>query len=57
MKTIVFFGPIPRRKFAQSGVNVMITIFFDFCQFLAQKFALSHKTNVTNKFLQKLAVV
>jgi hypothetical protein len=32
-----------------SGVDVMITIFCDFCQFLAKKLAFSKKTNVMIK--------
>jgi hypothetical protein len=35
------------------GVDAMITIFCDFCQFTAKKLAFFSKT----KFLQKLAVV
>jgi hypothetical protein len=31
------------RKFGQSGVDVMITIFCDFCQFSAKKLAFSQK--------------
>jgi hypothetical protein len=34
------------RKFAQSGVDVMITIFGDFRQFSAKKLAFFSKTNV-----------
>jgi hypothetical protein len=32
------------------GVDVMITIFGDFCQFLANKLAFLSNTNVVNKF-------
>jgi hypothetical protein len=39
------------------GVDVMITIFCDFCQFSAKKLAFSSKTNVMIKFFLKLAVV
>jgi hypothetical protein len=39
------------------GVDVMITIFCDFCQFSAKKLAFFSKTNVMIKTLQKLAVV
>jgi hypothetical protein len=34
----------------KSGVNVMITIFCDFCQFSAKKLAFFSKTNVMIKF-------
>jgi hypothetical protein len=44
------------RKFAQSEVDVMITIFCDFRQFLAKKFAFFSKTNVMIKILHKLAL-
>jgi hypothetical protein len=40
-----------------SGVDVMITIFCDFRQFLAKKLAFFPQTNVMIKFLQKIAVV
>jgi hypothetical protein len=36
-----------------SGVDVMIAIFCDFCQFLAKNLAFLSKTNVMVKFLQK----
>jgi hypothetical protein len=39
------------------GVEVMITIFCDFCQFSAKKLAFSQKNNAMMKFLQKLVVV
>jgi hypothetical protein len=39
------------------GVDVMITIFCDFCQFSAKILAFFSKTNVMIKFLQKLSVV
>jgi hypothetical protein len=45
------------RKYAKSGVDVMITFFCDFCQFSAKKMAFFSKTNVMINFLQKLAVV
>jgi hypothetical protein len=38
------------------GVNVMITIFCDFCQFSAQKILFFSKNNVKNNSLQRLAV-
>jgi hypothetical protein len=44
------------RKFAQSGTDVMITIFCDFCQFLAKNWRFSQKTNVMIKFLHTLAL-
>jgi hypothetical protein len=44
------------RKFAQSGVDVMITIFCDFCQFSAKKLAFFPKTNVMIKYLHYLAL-
>jgi hypothetical protein len=46
------------RKTTTPGVDVMIIIFGDFCQFSAKKLAFFSKTNVMiNFFLQKLAVV
>jgi hypothetical protein len=39
------------------GVDVMITIFCDFCHFSVKKFAFFSKTNVMIKFLQNLAIV
>jgi hypothetical protein len=39
-----------------SGVNVMITIFGDFCPFLAKILAFFFKTIVIIQFLQKFAV-
>jgi hypothetical protein len=45
------------RKIAKSGVDVMITIFCDFCQFLEKKLAFFSKTNVMIKFLQKVAAI
>jgi hypothetical protein len=40
------------------GVDVIITIFCDFCQFSAKKWRFSHKSmSGIIKFLQKLAVV
>jgi hypothetical protein len=54
-----FYNAIFAAKKVQpsSGVDVMITIFCDFCQFSAKKLAFFSKTNVMIKFLQKLAVV
>jgi hypothetical protein len=40
-------------RMTQPGVDVMITIFCDFCQFSAKKLAFFLKTNVLIKFLQK----
>jgi hypothetical protein len=41
-----------------SGVDVIITIFCDFCQFSAKKWRfLKSKTNVMIKILEELAVV
>jgi hypothetical protein len=37
------------------GVDVMITIFCDFCQFSAKKLAFFSKSNVMIKFLHNLA--
>jgi hypothetical protein len=45
-----------RRKFAQSGTDVMITIFCDFWQFSAKKLAFFSKNNVMVKFLHNLAL-
>jgi hypothetical protein len=39
------------------GTDIMITIFFEFCQFSAGKLAFFSKTNAIFNFLQKLAVV
>jgi hypothetical protein len=39
-----------------TGVNVMITIFCDFFQFLAKKLAFFLNTNVMINFLQNLAL-
>jgi hypothetical protein len=44
------------RKFAQPGVDVMITIFCDFRQFSAKKLAFFSKTNVMIKILHNLAL-
>jgi hypothetical protein len=38
------------------GVEVMIKIFCNFCQFLAKKLPFFPKTNVMTNFLEKLAV-
>jgi hypothetical protein len=38
------------------GVDVMITIFCDFCQFSAKNLALFSKTNVMTKILYNLAL-
>jgi hypothetical protein len=38
------------------GVDVMITIFGDFCQFSAKKLAFFSKTNVMIKILHNLAL-
>jgi hypothetical protein len=45
-----------RRTFFQSGVDVMITIFCDFSQFLAKKLAFFLNTNVMINFFQNLAL-
>jgi hypothetical protein len=45
-----------RRKFAQSGVDIMITIFCDFSQFSAKKMAFFINTNVRINFFQNLAL-
>jgi hypothetical protein len=39
------------------GVDVMITIFYDFCQFSAKKLAFSQKPMLWSNFCKKLAVV
>jgi hypothetical protein len=39
-----------------SGVDVMITIFCDFCQFSAKNLRFSQKPMLWSQFLQKLAV-
>jgi hypothetical protein len=39
------------------GVDIMITMYCDFCQFSAKNLAFFSKTKVVIKFLQKLAVV
>jgi hypothetical protein len=41
----------PPISWCQSGVDVVITIFGDFCQFSAKKMALFSKTNVIIIFL------
>jgi hypothetical protein len=41
------------KSVAGSGVDVIITIFCDFCKFSAKKLAIFSKTNVMIKFLQK----
>jgi hypothetical protein len=41
----------------RAGVDVMITIFYDFCQFSAKKMAFFSNNNVKINILQKLAVV
>jgi hypothetical protein len=46
-----------KTKRVKSGVDVMITIFSDFCQFLAKELSFFSKTNVTIKFLHNLALV
>jgi hypothetical protein len=40
----------------EPGVDVMITIFCDFCQFSAKKLAFFSKTNVMIQFLHNLAL-
>jgi hypothetical protein len=44
------------QKFAQSGVDVMITNFFDFRQFSARKLEFFSKNNVMIKILHNLAL-
>jgi hypothetical protein len=51
------FGHFFAQEFPQSGVDVMITIFCNFCQFSAKKLAFFSKTNAIIKFSPKLAVV
>jgi hypothetical protein len=43
--------------FERAGVDVMIIIFGDFCQFSAKKLAFYSKTQSYDNFFQKLAVV
>jgi hypothetical protein len=45
-----------RRLRVRPGVNIKITIFYDFCQFSAKKMAFFLKTNVMIQFLHNLAV-
>jgi hypothetical protein len=40
----------PFIKIGGAGVDVMITVFCDFCQFLAEKMAFFSKTNVMINF-------
>jgi hypothetical protein len=42
---------------SEPGVDVTITIFGDFCQFLAKEMAVFSKTNVMITILQKRTVV
>jgi hypothetical protein len=42
---------------SKTGVDVMITIFRDFCQFSAKKLAFFSKTNVMIKILHNLALI
>jgi hypothetical protein len=51
------FCTLHEEKSGKPGVDVMITIFCDFCLFSAKKLAFFSKTNVTIKFLQKVAAV
>jgi hypothetical protein len=46
-----------RRKFAQSGVDVIITIFCDFYPFSAKKLAFFSKTNVMITIFAKTSFV
>jgi hypothetical protein len=52
---VLFLNNYPKLTFAQSGVDVMITIFGDFCHFSAKKLAFFSKDNVMIKFLRKVA--
>jgi hypothetical protein len=47
---------VPKMKTIQFGVDVMITIFCDFCKFSAKKTAFFSKTNVMINFFQNLAL-
>jgi hypothetical protein len=49
-------GPKIVFKFAQSGVDVMITIFRDFYPFSAKTWRFSQKPMLCSQFLQKLAL-
>jgi hypothetical protein len=47
----------PNKNFCEgSGVDVMISIICDFCQFSAKKLAFFSKTNVMVRFLHNLAL-
>jgi hypothetical protein len=48
--------PLRQQAFAFSGVDVMITIFRDFCQFSVKKLAFFSKTNVMIKILHNIAL-
>jgi hypothetical protein len=48
---------LKKGRFFSAGVDVMITIFCDFRQFLAKKLAFFSKTNVMIKILHNLAFV
>jgi hypothetical protein len=49
--------PLCRRKFAQSGVDVMIPIFCDFSQFSAKNMAFLLNTNVMINFFSEFSFV
>jgi hypothetical protein len=53
----LFAGNRRDEKMTRSGVDVTLTIFCDFCHFLAKKLAFFSKTNVVIKFMHKIAVV
>jgi hypothetical protein len=50
------FGPRKVTIQLRPGVDVVITIFCDFCQFSAKKMAFFSKTNVVIKILHNLAL-
>jgi hypothetical protein len=56
-KSRIFLGQFSSKNLLhRSGVDVMITIFCDFRQFLAKKLAFFSKTNVMIKILHNLAL-
>jgi hypothetical protein len=57
MVWIGFAARQSKSPMANSGVDVIIIIFGDFCQFSEKKLAFFSKPNVMIIFFQKLAVV
>jgi hypothetical protein len=58
-KLLEFKGLLPtwRTHGANPVVEVMITIFLDFCRFFGKKWRFCQKTMLLSKFWKKLAVV